>query len=76
MDLQMPDVDGLTATRRIRESEARAGGDKRVPVFCLTAFVSDHERTELIEAGATDVLHKPTSQEALAQAFASLLPPV
>ncbi|MFP4376619.1 MAG: response regulator, partial [Spirochaetales bacterium] len=74
MDVQMPDVDGLTATRRIREAEAHHGSNTPIPIICLTAYVSDHERNELIEAGANEIVHKPTSQAALARALASVKP--
>ena len=70
MDVQMPGVDGLTATRRIRDNESERGTRAPLPVVCLTAYVSEHERRELMEAGATEVLHKPTSQESLARALA------
>jgi len=61
MDLQMPRLDGLEATRRIR----RLPGREAVPIVALTAnaFVEDRERCAL--AGMNDFLAKPTPTEQL-----------
>ena len=56
MDLQMPVMDGLTATRRIR---ALPGPMARVPVVAMTANVLDEQIRELIEAGMDDHVGKP-----------------
>jgi signal transduction histidine kinase/CheY-like chemotaxis protein len=61
MDVQMPDVDGLEATRRIR---------RRHPtwprIVAMTANVRDEDRAAAIDAGMDEVLHKPMAPEALA----------
>ncbi|KQT58655.1 histidine kinase [Methylobacterium sp. Leaf456] len=56
MDLQMPVMDGLTATRRIR---ALPGPMARVPIVAMTANVLDEQVRELIEAGMDDHVGKP-----------------
>ena len=58
MDIQMPVLDGLQATRRIREWEQQ-DGRRRVPIIALTAgaFAEDHTRS--LEAGMDDYLAKP-----------------
>jgi two-component system sensor histidine kinase/response regulator len=57
MDMQMPVMDGVTATREIRSREAIAG--TRTPIVALTANVlSDHFQS-CLEAGMDDVLAKP-----------------
>ncbi len=56
MDLQMPVMDGLTATRRIR---ALPGAMARVPIIAMTANVLDEQVRELIEAGMDDHVGKP-----------------
>lgn len=63
MDMQMPIMDGLAATRAIRAMEA-AGG-RRLPIVALTAnaFVSDLENCR--EAGMDDHVAKPVSMECL-----------
>ncbi|MCM2264880.1 MAG: PAS domain S-box protein [Desulfuromonadales bacterium] len=57
MDLQMPDMDGLDATREIRRQEAGKG--KRVGIVGLTAHANRAVRKECLEAGMNDVLVKP-----------------
>ncbi len=58
MDSQMPELDGLSATRRIRESE-RLRGQKRVPVIAVTANAYESDRLQALEAGSDDFLSKP-----------------
>lgn len=57
MDIQMPGIDGIEATRRIRAAEA--GGGWRTPVVALTAHTGSMIRRQCLEAGASAVLHKP-----------------
>lgn len=71
MDLQMPDMDGLEATRRIR---ARTGsGDVRI--LALTANVQEGEETRCRAAGMDGYLSKPVRLQALAAALAQPPPP-
>ena len=63
MDLQMPDLDGLEATRQIREREA--GRDKRVGIIGLTAHASRAVQQECLDAGMNDVLVKPFESASL-----------
>jgi CheY-like chemotaxis protein/two-component sensor histidine kinase len=57
MDIQMPGVDGLTATRRIRELDtARA---KSIPIVAMTANVFREDIDACLEAGMNDHLGKP-----------------
>lgn len=64
MDCQMPGMDGLEATRRIRSSEQRR--EVRTPIIALTADVSIENRERCRTAGMDDFLGKPLSVEALA----------
>ena len=58
MDMQMPVMDGLEATRTIRALETESGAD-RTPVVMLTANASDAHRLQALGAGADDVVAKP-----------------
>jgi signal transduction histidine kinase/CheY-like chemotaxis protein len=69
MDLHMPDMDGLEATRRIRAIEA-ADGTPRTPIVALTANVSAEDREDSLAAGMDGFLVKPLDRERLAAALA------
>jgi PAS domain S-box-containing protein len=62
LDVQMPGVDGIEATRRIR---AGAGQSARVPIVALTASATLEDRRECLAAGMDDYLSKPVTLEAL-----------
>ena len=59
MDIKMPYMDGLEATRLIR------GYSKDIPIIALTAFAFESDREKAIEAGCNDYLTKTVSQEAI-----------
>jgi HPt (histidine-containing phosphotransfer) domain-containing protein len=58
MDCQMPRMDGLEATRHVRERERKSGG-ARIPVIALTANVMESDRRACFDAGMDDYLGKP-----------------
>ena len=62
MDVQMPDMDGLEATRRILE----ALGADHPPILAMTAHAMDHERQRCLDAGMNDHISKPIDPERLA----------
>lgn len=57
MDVQMPVVDGLEATREIRSAENGAG--IRLPIIAVTACATEHEQQRCLKAGMDQVLAKP-----------------
>lgn len=67
MDVQMPVMDGLTATRRIRASAI--AGARRVPIIAMTANVLPAQIQRCIEAGMDDHLGKPISPQRLLEAL-------
>jgi PAS domain S-box-containing protein len=70
MDLHMPGMDGLEATRRIRTIEAESGA-ARTPILALTANASADDRQACLEAGMDGFLAKPLDRERLASALAT-----
>jgi signal transduction histidine kinase/CheY-like chemotaxis protein len=68
MDIQMPQLDGVDATRRIRALENETGR-RRIPIFALTANVMAHQIEEYLYAGMDDVLAKPIEIAKLAHAL-------
>jgi PAS domain S-box-containing protein len=68
MDRQMPVMDGLTATRKIRAWE-QANGRQPTPIIALTASALKGDREMCLAAGCTAFLTKPIKQEVLLQAI-------
>jgi signal transduction histidine kinase/DNA-binding response OmpR family regulator len=66
MDMQMPVVDGLTATRRIREPDSGVR-DPRIPVVALTANAMEGDRDRCLAAGMDDYMAKPVRMATLQQ---------
>ncbi|MBW2115989.1 MAG: response regulator [Deltaproteobacteria bacterium] len=61
MDIQLPGIDGLEATKRIRESEA----DDKLPIVALTSYALTGDREKAYNAGCTGYIEKPINPEAI-----------
>jgi signal transduction histidine kinase/DNA-binding response OmpR family regulator len=72
MDMRMPEMDGLAATRAIRAAECETG--RHVVVVALTANVLEGDREACIEAGMDDFLTKPLQLDALRAVLERWLP--
>ena len=59
MDIQLPDISGLEATRRIRASEADGG----IPIVALTSYAMVGDKEKALEAGCTGYIEKPIDPE-------------
>jgi CheY-like chemotaxis protein len=75
MDVQMPVMDGLEATRQIR-SPLSAVPNHGVPIIAMTAHAMQGDRERCLAAGMNDYLSKPVSPQALADVLARWLPQV
>lgn len=71
MDIQMPQLDGIEATKRIRAHEAATGGH-HTPILALTANTLVEDRYACFEAGMNGFLIKPLDREKLDEALAGL----
>jgi two-component system, cell cycle response regulator DivK len=59
MDIQLPDISGLEATKRIRESEADGG----IPIIALTSYAMVGDKERALAAGCTGYIEKPIDPE-------------
>jgi PAS domain S-box-containing protein len=64
MDVQMPEMDGLEATRVIRKPESKVL-DQNIPIIALTGHALKGDRQNYLDAGMNDYLPKPIDPEAL-----------
>lgn len=69
MDMKMPVMDGLEATKRLRESGVT------IPIIALTAFAYDNDRNMALAVGCTEYITKPYRAETLRKTIANLLNP-
>ena len=67
MDIQMPVMNGIDATRVIRESEKKSG--KHIPIIALTAYALKGDREKFLKIGMDDYLSKPVIMDDLYKAI-------
>lgn len=68
MDMKMPEMDGITATKIIREK------DKKIPIVAVTAYAFDSDKVLAMDAGCSDYLVKPIDAKALEETIEKYLP--
>jgi CheY-like chemotaxis protein/HPt (histidine-containing phosphotransfer) domain-containing protein len=73
MDVQMPEMDGLEATRHIRDAQS-AVQRHDIPIIAMTAHAMQGDRERCLDAGMNDYVAKPVSPQALAEALERWLP--
>jgi len=59
MDIQLPGIDGLEATKRLRKSEANG----EVPIIALTSYAMAGDRKKALSAGCTGYIEKPINPD-------------
>jgi PAS domain S-box-containing protein len=73
MDVQMPEMDGLEATRQIRNPRS-AVRNHRIPIIAMTAHAMQGDKERCLEEGMNDYVTKPVDPHALAEALEKWLP--
>jgi len=73
MDVQMPIMDGLTATKEILSFEAR-NQQKHIPIIALTANATDTDEKRCLDAGMDAYIPKPIGTDKIKNTLATLLP--
>ena len=71
MDVQMPEMDGVTATGEIRKQEQATG--KHIPIVAMTAHAMKGDKEKCLEAGMDDYVSKPIRRKDLAEVIARIV---
>lgn len=61
MDIQLPDINGLEVTKRIRASKV----DGKIPIIAITSFAMSGDREKALEAGCTGYIEKPINPDTI-----------
>jgi len=69
MDIRLPDIDGLTATRMLKEEPLT----RQIPVVCLTASVMPGDESRSLAAGCVGYIRKPIDTRAFAANVAAFI---
>jgi signal transduction histidine kinase/PleD family two-component response regulator/HPt (histidine-containing phosphotransfer) domain-containing protein len=73
MDVQMPEMDGLEATRQIRKLKSKSN-ISRIPIIAMTAHAMQGDKENCMKAGMNDYVSKPVSPYTLAETLKKWLP--
>jgi two-component system cell cycle response regulator DivK len=69
MDIQIPKINGLEVTRKLRKTP----GFSHIPIIALTAYAMKGDREKAIEAGCDDYVSKPVNTRELPKLIAKML---
>src|SRR5450631_715759 len=72
MDVQMPEIDGLTATRNIRKNETQTGD--HIPIVAMTAHAVKGDKELCLAAGMDAYISKPVTSQGIAETIAEVFP--
>ena len=73
MDVEMPELDGLETTRRVRAMERKSGSATHLPILALTANARPENYLECMAAGMDGHLSKPFDRQDMEEAIAKIL---
>jgi PAS domain S-box-containing protein len=74
MDIQMPGMNGVQATRHIREADRDSGLDPAIPIIALTAHAMAGDKEAFLEGGMNDYIAKPVEIKELEAVLVRLFP--
>ena len=74
MDIQMPEMDGITATRKIRRQGIENDSVSKLTIIAMTANVLGKDKEDCLKAGMDDYLPKPITPESLSKVLEKWLP--
>ena len=69
MDIQMPEMDGIEATKKIREIEKQRAVSRKIPIIAMTANTMEGDREIYLQSGMNDYVSKPFKQNELIAIF-------
>jgi CheY-like chemotaxis protein len=69
MDIQMPEMDGIEATKKIREIEKKRNVIRKIPIIAMTANTMEGDKEKYLQAGMNDYVSKPFKQNELVAIF-------
>jgi signal transduction histidine kinase/DNA-binding response OmpR family regulator/HPt (histidine-containing phosphotransfer) domain-containing protein len=70
MDVQMPEIDGLSATREVRRREKQTGG--HIPIIAMTAHAVNGDKERCLESGMDAYISKPVTSHGIAETIAEV----
>ncbi len=73
MDIEMPEMDGITATRRIRDKVV-GNTNSQIPIIAFTAYIMQEEKKKFLDAGMNDIVTKPINMAEIKKVLGRFFP--